>query len=128
MKYRNEVKSDNSIINNANDLKIFLCKSFPGNSMSFIEVKRDNQDLEKITQQLDNVQVKTLSGNCTRTLHQIKEGEKKGNLLIRPFSCFCNCCLNDNFDKCIYKSITGGSFKYRELLSNRICAKDRHKR
>ena len=117
--YKTAVKSDKYAISNANDLKNFLCKTYENDKTKIFKVvEKDDKDLEAIIQASKNVDVQVLSGNCTRTLHQIKSSETHGSLLTRPYSCFCKYCLNDDFDHCSNYGITGGNFKERILISN----------
>ena len=78
------------------------------------------EDLQPIMGAFDGVKVKTLVGNCTRSLHQIKPSEKKGFLMQRPFSCFCTYCLTDDFTNCCNKGFTKGTFTKHKLPSNDI--------
>lgn len=124
IQYTNAVKSDDCVISNAHDLTEFLCKTYEKDkSKIFKLVEKEDKDLKAITQASKNMEVQVLSGTCTRTLHQIKAGKNNGCLLTRPYSCFCNYCLNNDFDHCNNKSITGGNFTERLLISD---CKDEH--
>ncbi|CAL4157329.1 unnamed protein product, partial [Meganyctiphanes norvegica] len=74
--------------------------------------------LDSIHQEFKNIKVETLSGKVTRSLHQIKTGNKEGYFFIRPFSCFCDFCLTGQFDPCQNKSFTNGNFTEHTLRSN----------
>ena len=43
---------------------------------------------------------------------------KKGVLLSRNYSCFCNSCLSSDFENCENSQFTGGKFIQRELPSS----------
>ena len=91
--YSTAVKSDKHLIINASDMKDLLCtKNNDEKSRIFKVVKDDDAELKAIMESFEDVHVKTLSGTCTRTLHQIKTSEKPGVLLTRRFSCFCPYC------------------------------------
>ena len=123
-KYKRAVKSDDCVISNAHDLTNFFCKTFENDkSKMFKLVEKEDKDLESIIKASENIDVQVLSGTCTRTLHQIKASEKHGRLLTRPYSCFCIFCLNDDFNNCNNKGITGGNFTERILISK---CKDTH--
>ena len=102
-------------------MKDYLCKIYEDNKDKkyiFKVVEKDDKVLQTIKEAFNNVEVKVLSGNSTRSLHQIKPGGKKGYLLTRRFSCFCNYCLANDFENCKNKSITGGQFTERQLISD----------
>ena len=110
------VKSKTVVINDAFEMWKFLVedsKNKEGRTFKLIE----KSDMEKIYQDFKGIHVNTLSGSCTRFLHQIKhsQGEK---FLIRPFSCFCESCKSGEFKSCKNKLYTGGNFKVRKLQSN----------
>ena len=112
------VKSQTVVINDAYEMWQFLvenAKDKEGRKFKLIK----ESDMEKIYQDFKGIHVNTLSGSCTRFLHQIKhrQGEK---FLIRPLSCFCECCKSGEFNSCKNKLYTGGKFKIRKLQSNAI--------
>ena len=116
IQYNTAVKADEVIISNANDLKNYLCTVHNNDkSKIFKLIEKDNKELECIRKAFDEVNVKVLSGKCTRTLHQIKAGEKSGNLLTRPLSCFCDNCSQEDYENCQNKGHTKGKFTERIL-------------
>ena len=122
MQYQNAVKADDIIIMNAADLKNYLEKLDiyeTDNSKIFKLVTAHDKDLNVINQEFNNVKIQVLDGTCTRKLHQIKADRNKGCLLTRPFSCFCQNCLTNDFKHCENKSFTGGNFTERQLNSGR---------
>ena len=100
-------------------MKEFLSKKYENDGKKIFKlIERDDKDLEAIYQAFGNMEVQVLSGKCTRLLHKIKPGRKKGYLLTRPFSCFCYRCKNNDFGNCENKDITGGNFTERLLISD----------
>ena len=84
----------------------------------FTLVKKDA--LETLMKNFSGVKVQTLSGNCTRSLHQIKAGPKPGNILQRPYSCFCTMCRNNKYELCHNSTVTLGKFQMRQLKSTDV--------
>ena len=124
-RYNNSILSDVTVISNARDLKEFLCKEYENErTMIFKLIEKDDKELESIYHNFGNMKVHVLSGSCTRTLHGIKPGRKKGHLLTRAFSCFCSYCKNNDFDHCENKSFTGGNFIERRLKSDNHMSED----
>ena len=74
--------------------------------------------MEEIYSAFKDVDLKTLAGNCTRSLHQIMPGNKTNTLLTRNFSCFCKNCLDGDFKFCDNISYTLGEFISRDLPLN----------
>ena len=107
---------------NASDLHEYLCekndKKFNDGTFSKIYRLVTDEDMKEINQKFEGVKVETLKGKCTRILHQIKPGAKKGVLLSRNYSCFCNSCLSSDFENCENSQFTGGKFIQRELSSS----------
>ena len=117
--YKNAVKSNVTDINNANELKDFLSEKFKDDHrMIFKVIEENDSTLEKLKEMFANVEIDVLSGNSTRILHEIKPSGEKGYFLTRNFSCFCACCLDEDFNNCEYKDYTGGEFKKKVLKSN----------
>ena len=79
------VKSDSAVINNAYEMCNFLYNTTDKNSgRIFVLIKES--DMEKIYQDFEGIYVNTLSGSCTRSLHQIRYSQRGDDFLIRPFS------------------------------------------
>ena len=111
------IKSRRVLINNATDLLTFLTKKKPEYVFKLIT----EADLEPIRNKfkLEAGNLRVLTGNCTRILHQIKpRKEKVKEYLWRPFSCFCSSCKSDHFEKCENKDFTKGKFTSQILPSN----------
>ena len=119
--YKRAVKSGRTDINNASDLKTFLCENYKNDSTKIFKlIETDDNNLEAIQQKFHSVKIDVLSDNCTRTLHQIKPtgDTDTGHFLTRNFSCFCSHCLKKNWKDCDNKDLTGGKFKKRILKSH----------
>ena len=112
------IRSRNHTINNGKDMHTFLSNNTKKKDYVFKLITES--DFEPIKHAFDGVNVKTLSGNCTRSLHQIKPDKKKGFYLTRPFSCFCDNCISGNFDHCTNKDFTLRGFTLRKLPTNVI--------
>ena len=120
-KISNAIKSRQVVISNAGEMCDFLCnaqENAPENDTVRIYKLVNKDHLQEIHSQFDGIFVKTLSGKCTRTLHQIKPGRHAGSLLTRNLSCFCISCKICKFQDCENKSYTGGKFTHRTLSSN----------
>ena len=113
-KVHDVIKSRNIIFYNARDVQIYLSKEMPKYVFRFIT----NEDLKPIYNAFKNVNLKVLTGNCTRSLHQIKPGEAEGEYLVRQFSCFCLKCKEGIFKSCKNKEYTRGVFKSQTLPLN----------
>ena len=111
---RDAVKSEASVLSNANQMCEFLIKNNKEDRVFRIFTEAD---LEPIYEDFRGVNVSTLEGKCTRSLHQIMPTNKKGLLKIRPFSCFCKSCILDKCDSCENISFTGGEYKSKKLPS-----------
>ena len=48
-------------------------------------------------------------------MHQIKRGNRSEYCSIRPFSCYCSKCKNNDFKNCKNKAFTEGRFKEKKL-------------
>ena len=113
-KIHDVIKSRNIIFYKATDVYEYLSKEMPKYVFRFIT----EEDLKPIYNEFENVKLKVLTGNCTRSLHQIKPGEAEGEYLVRPFSCFCLECKDDKFQFCKNYKYTGASFKSQTLPLN----------
>ena len=112
---RDAVKSESALLSNASEMCNFLAEN---NKENRIFKEFTNIDLKSIYEDFDGVSISTLSGNCTRALHQIAPTKKIDYLLTRRFSCFCESCTLGEYDKCKNKSFTLGKFKRRKLPTN----------
>ena len=111
-KVKNAIRSRRHSFNNANELVIFLSEAMPKYDFRLIT----EEQLKPIYTAFKGVDLTVLSGNCTRSLHQIKPGEGKDEFLIRPFSCFCYFCkANQLLGPCKNYEYTGGAFLSRKL-------------
>ena len=116
MKLSNATKTRRAVIKDASEMHTFLTETNKDVGRIFELVKHD--DLQPFLEEFDGVKVSTLSGTCTRSLHQIKASNQNGYLLQRPFSCFCTNCMKDDFENCDKKSFTKGKFIKHKLPSN----------
>ena len=120
--YLQAIRSNETVIMNASDLHEYLCekndKKFNDGTFSKIYRLVTDEDMKEINQKFEAVKVETLKGKCTRILHQIKPGANKGVLLSRNYSCFCNSCLNGDFENCENYQFTQGKFIERQLPSS----------
>ena len=116
MKLNHAIKGRRVLISNAFDMHKFLSGENSDQKRIFKLVKEG--DLDNIMNAFEGIKVKTLSGNCTRSLHQIKPSGNPGHLKKRPFSCFCACCREDKFESCHNKGFTSGKFQSRLLKWN----------
>ena len=105
-KIHDAIKSRNIDFSNAREVQVFLSKAFP----KYISKIITDEDLKPIYDEFQNVDLKVLSGTCTRTLHQIKPGKGKDEYLVRPYSCFCKMCKIGKFVHCDNKDFTNGHF------------------
>ena len=134
------IKSENAFLSNASEMCQFLsnknskrdspidaCAPLPtaeaSGARKHLESTRifkivTKSDLEEIYSAFKDVDLKTLAGNCTRSLHQIMPGTRANTLLTRKFSCFCKNCLDGKFKFCDNKSFTSGEFISRDLPLN----------
>ena len=72
--------------------------------------------MEPINTAFEGVDLTMLFDNCTRAFHQIKPGEGKDKFLIRPYSCFCYLCKeNQLLGPFINHEYTGGAFISEKL-------------
>ena len=117
-----DIRSRNVVITNASDMHKHLSKCHENDNSRFFKLVTES-DLAIIHEKFDGVEVKTLEGKCTRTLHHIKPSGLKGVLLTRPFSCFCRFCLNDEYEQCLNKSYTLGKFTKNRLPIKKTSAK-----
>ena len=116
-KISDAIKARRVVINEASDMHTFLSKD--SDKKHIFKLVREG-DLDVLMEKFNGVKVQTLSGNCTRGLHQIKAGIGKGNILQRPYSCFCIHCRDNQFEWCLNKTVTLGEFKLRQLKSTDI--------
>ena len=116
------VKSQGANLHNASDMCNFLIDNNKDKEVCIFALVIED-DLKKIYSDFAGVSIKTLSGKCTRSLHQIKSSQERGVMLTRPFSCFCNKCQVSDFHNCQNKSFTLGKFTTQELPSNDTNAK-----
>ena len=117
MKLSNATKSRRAIIQNASDMHTFLTETNgDGTKKIFKLVQSDG--LKPLMDEFHGVEVSTLHGTCTRSLHQIKCSNQKGYILQRPFSCFCTNCTKEDFADCEKKGFTNGKFSEHKLPSN----------
>ena len=116
-KVSNAIKSRRYLIKNAKDMLDFLSESFEKKTYIFKLITC--ADMQPIKDEFESLKYKVLSGNCTRKLHQIKPSGKKDEVyMIRPFSCFCPNCKNNNFNGCTNINFTKGNFNRQILPSN----------
>ena len=127
MKLNKAIKSRKVVIQNASDMYNFLKidnkkdnEGHDDNNIKKREVERifklvEKDDLQPLMEKFKGVTVSTLSGNCTRSLHQIKPTKTPGVLLQRPFSCFCSRCRAGEFSDCTNYGFTKGEFIRKEL-------------
>ena len=120
--YLTAIRSGETVILNASDLYEYLDQKNEKkvNDKTFSKIYRlvRDEDMKEINQNFEGVKVDTLKGKCTRILHQIRPSEKRGVLLSRNYSCFCNSCLSSDFENCENSQFTGGKFIQRELPSS----------
>ena len=109
------VKSEKNVLSNASEMCDFLRENNQDYRI-FKHVTED--DLKDIHDTFKGVIINTLSGKCTRSLHQIKSDNRQGFLLTRKSSCFCKSCTAGTFSKCENISFTLGNFKPRILPTN----------
>ena len=118
MKIDTAVKTRQAVIGNAKYMYDFCIKNHDENTHIFKLIVKS--DLKAIMDDYEGVTVQTLSGKCTRSLHQIKHSISSG-LLQRSFSCFCSFCESGDYDNCINKAYTSNSnFKKCHLPTNGI--------
>ena len=116
------IRSRKVVIQNASEMCDFLQKNNDESEekkhveRKFRLVKKD--DYLHLKEKFQGVEVSTLAGNCTRSLHQIKPTEEKKVLMQRPFSCFCTWCRAGNFAACIFSDFTKGEFMKQKLKTN----------
>ena len=111
-KVKDAIRSRRHSFNNANELVIFLSEAMPKYDFRLIT----EEQLKPIYTAFKGVDLTVLSGNCTRSLHQIKPGEGKDEFLIRLFSCFCYFCKANQLRRpCKNYEYTGGAFLSRKL-------------
>ena len=118
MKLSDAIKNRRVVIKNGLDMHGFLEDSNTDCRRIFKLVKPEH--IEPILQEFNGINVNTLKGNCTRSLHQIKASDKKGVLLQRPFACFCIRCRKEEFSSCVHKGFTKGDFATQELPINEL--------
>ena len=115
-KHLNAVRSNKAVILNAYDFHKFLSDNNDKKEKIYRLVTKE--DLKAIHDNFVGINIGTLSGKCTRILHQIKPSGKEGFLLTRNYSCFCQSCLSGDFEKCDNHQFTGGKFIQRKLPSS----------
>ena len=115
-KLSNAIRTRNYVFNNASDMHTFFSNDSKDEIHKYKLVT--DSDLGTIYKDFDGVKVETLSGNCTRSLHQIKASKNKNILMTRPFSCFCNYCLTGKSEQCQNRNLTLGKFTDHKLLLN----------
>ena len=113
-KVKDAIRSRRHTFNDAEEVLQFLSKEMSKYIFKFIT----ELELEPIINKFKGVNLKVLSGNCTRLLHQIKPGKRKDQYLIRPLSCFCCYCKIEKFNKCLNGNFTGPKFLSQTLTSN----------
>ena len=115
--YTNAIRSDEIVVLNASELQKFLAEK---NKKKKNNIYRhiDEEDMKPIYQKFKDVQIGTLTGKCTRILHQIKPSGRKGYFLTRNYSCFCNSCSSGDFALCGNSQYSGGKFILRKLPSS----------
>ena len=113
MKLQSAIKSREAVLRDAKSMYEFLLKNHSDDTHLFKLV--NVADLTPIMNEFKQVSVQTLSGQCTRSLHQIKRSTKKNYLLQRRFSCLCSLCGNDDYNNCLNKQYTGGDFTEHKL-------------
>ena len=118
MKLRNATKSRRTVIQNASDMHKFLTETNKDTQKIFKLVQSD--DLQPLLDEFDGVNVSTLQGTVTRSLHQIMTSNQKGYILQRPFSCFCTHCTMEDFANCEKKGYTNGNFSKHKLPSTAV--------
>ena len=123
-KLHDAIKSRNHEFDCAEDVQKFLSETMPKYVFRMIT----DSDLKPIYDDFKNVDLKVLSGICTRSLHQIKPGEGKDEYLVRLFSCFCSMCIENKFELCINKDYTGGIFTPQTLDSSGTNNHEKNKR
>ena len=78
---------------------------------------------EKIVRDREGITMKSIKG--TRKLHVAKQSKSTGFLEIRNLSCFCNACLDENFENCTNKEYVGNNEKlkcqYQRAANLRKC-------
>lgn len=102
-------------IKGALDTIKFLKKKFNDEKYVFRNIQES--DLNPVLEHFAGTNLKVLSGNCTRSLHNIIS-QGNGLYLTRPFSCFCNKCKTEQYFQCKNKIFTNGNFIQRKLQSN----------
>ena len=126
------IKSRKVVIQDASEMCDFLHKNNVGTNDGTIQdheskekkhverkfrlVKED--DYLRLKENFQGIEVSTLAGNCTRSLHQIKPTDEKKVLMQRPFSCFCTRCRAGNFADCFFSEFTKGEFLKQKLKTN----------
>ena len=120
MQLLSAIKSKEVHIDSAVSMQDFFVKKYAEDEKRLFKLVKVD-DMELIMKNFRGITVDTLEGQCTRTLHQIKQSSRSNFLLQRPFSCFCQFCENDESGKCVYKDYTGGNFKSCKLPSSDKC-------
>ena len=113
-KLHDAIKSRNHEFDCAEDVQNFLSENMPKYVFRMIT----DSDLKPIYDDFKNVNLKVLSGKCTRSLHQIKPSKKKDEYLVRLYSCFCSMCTKKLFESCVNIGYTNGIFTPRILDSS----------
>ena len=93
---KDAIRSRRHTFNDAEELLHFLSEAMPKYQFRLIT----QQHMEPIYTAFEGVDLKVLTGNCTRALHQIMPGEGEDEFLIRPFSCYCVYCKDYKFSQC----------------------------
>ena len=110
-KVKGAIRSRRYTFNDAEELLNFLSEAMPNYQFRLIT----QQHMEPIYTAFECVDLTVLTGNCTRALHQIMPGEGEDEFLIRPFSCFCKYCKDNQFSLCENREYTGGDFISEKL-------------
>ena len=119
MKLDAAVKTRETVIHNAKSMYDFFLETHNEETHIFKLITKS--DLNVIMNDFEGVTVQTLSGKCTRSLHQIKHDKIKGDLLQRSFSCFCFCCERGDYGHCKNQAYTSSThFKKCHLPTNVI--------
>ena len=118
MKLEAAIKTREAVIDNAKSMYDFFIEKHDKETHLFKLV--EECDLEAIMSDFKGVTVQTLTGKCTRSLHQIKTNNRQGDFLQRPFSWFCSCCKIYDFGNCKNKEYTNGHSIKCKLPTNSI--------
>ena len=121
--------SRKTIITGAADMYNFLVSRLEASENDIFRVI-EKDDVEKVKPR--HTDIRTLTGNCTRKMHQIKPASppQVGVLYIRAFACYCDICLSGEPSKCSNIDISRGEFLKQTLpgvvSSKIVCAQVDH--